>query len=446
MSGPTRTVILGAAGRDFHNFNVVYRHDMETDVVAFTAAQIPGIAGRRYPASLAGHLYPQGIPIEDEHDLEALCRARKVQRVVFAYSDVSHESVMHLASRVLALGADFVLLGPESTYLRAEVPVIAVTAARTGSGKSPLSRWLVRHLAGAGRKVAVVRHPMPYGDLARQRVQRFARPADLDRAGCTAEEREEYEAHITAGSVVFAGVDYADVLAAAEVESEVIIWDGGNNDFPFFRPDLQIAVLDALRGTQADKYHPGEAVLRMADIIVVNKVDVATAEQVQAAESAARFLNSRAPLLRGALRVTLDDAGLVRGRRALVVEDGPTITHGGMPFGAGWVAAIQAGAGEIIDPRVHATLSIRAVYERYPHIGNVLPAVGYTAEELADVGDTINASGAEVVVSGTPFDFAAAVALAMPVVRANYEFAELGPPQLAAAVDVALAGTASRPV
>ncbi len=445
MTGPVRTVILGAAGRDFHNFNVVYRHDMETEVVAFTAAQIPGIAGRRYPASLAGHLYPEGIPIEDENDLEALCRERKVQRVVFAYSDVSHETVMHLASRTLALGADFVLLGPESTYLHAEVPVIAVTAARTGSGKSPISRWLARYLVKGGRRVAVVRHPMPYGDLARQRAQRFAAPADLDRADCTAEEREEYEAHIAGGSVVFAGVDYADVLAAAEAEADVIIWDGGNNDFPFFRPDLQIAVLDALRGTQANHYHPGEAVLRMADIIVVNKVDVATAEQVQAAEAAARLLNARAPQVRGTLRVTLDAGALVRGRRVLVVEDGPTITHGGMPFGAGWVAATQAGAGEIIDPRAHAAPSIRAVYQQYPHIGNVLPAVGYTAGELAGLGDTINASGAEVVVSGTPFDLAAVVSLTMPVVRANYEFEELGLPQLAAAVDAALAGTTSHP-
>lgn len=430
MNHRVRTIILGAAGRDFHNFNTVYRDDPATEVVAFTAAQIPGISGRRYPASLAGGLYPDGIPIEDEANLEALCRRLRVERAVFAYSDVTHEVVMHLGSRALACGADFVLLGPLSTYLTAQVPVVAVTAARTGSGKSPLSRWIVRCLVARGSRVAVVRHPMPYGDLERQRVQRFASTADIAAAGCTAEEREEYESHITAGSVVFAGVDYADVLAAAESESDVIVWDGGNNDFPFFKPTVQVAVLDALRGEQAAAYHPGEAVLRMADIIVLGKSDIATAPQVEAAELAAHGLNPGAPIVRGSLPIRLDDPEAVRGRKVLVVEDGPTTTHGGMAFGAGYVAARNAGAAEIVDPRSSATAFIRKVYAAYPHIGRVLPVVGYSEQQVEALRDTITRSDAEVVVSGTPLDLAALVGISLPVVRARYEFAETGPPAL----------------
>jgi len=401
MSARVRTVILGAAGRDFHNFNVVYRDDPSTEVVAFTAAQIPGIADRRYPAALAGELYPAGIPIEDESDLEALCRAHQVERVVFAYSDVSHAQVMHLASRAMAAGADFVLLGPDRTYLQAAIPVVAVTAARTGSGKSPLSRWIAERLAAGGRRVAVVRHPMPYGDLVRQRVQRFGSKGDIEAANCTVEEREEYESHVAAGSVVFAGVDYGDILKAAEAEADVIVWDGGNNDFPFFRPTIQVAVLDALRAGQADAYHPGEAVLRMADVIVINKVNVASPGQVAEAEAAAKRLNPGARLVRGALPITLDDADAVRGRRVLVVDDGPTITHGGMAFGAGYVAARDAGAAEIVDPRASAPRAILDVYAAYPHIGRVLPAVGYGPAQVAALRETIEASEAEVVVSGT---------------------------------------------
>ncbi|MBI5949783.1 MAG: tetraacyldisaccharide 4'-kinase [Chloroflexi bacterium] len=435
MTGPVRTIILGAAGRDFHNFNVVYREDPATRVVAFTAAQIPGIAHRRYPASLAGSLYPEGIVIEDERDLEAICRREKVERAVFAYSDVGHEEVMHLASRVLAAGADFELLGPDRTMLRAQVPVIAVTAARTGSGKSPLSRWLARKLRDRGIRVAVVRHPMPYGDLEEQRVQRFATVADLDASDCTAEEREEYEPHIAAGAVVWAGVDYADVLEAAQQEASIIVWDGGNNDFPFFRPDLLIAVADALRPGQANRYHPGETVLRMASVVVVTKVDAAAPGDVAAVEAEVRALNPRAPLAHASLPVSLDDPGAVSGRRVLVVEDGPTTTHGGMAFGAGYVAARAAGASEIVDPRESAAGTVRALFAKYPHIGPVLPAAGYSDEEVASLRDTINASRAEVVVAGSPIDLAALTGVAKPVVRARYGFEERSEPLLARCVD-----------
>ncbi|GMV85042.1 MAG: hypothetical protein AMXMBFR80_08990 [Dehalococcoidia bacterium] len=437
MSTRTRTIILGAAGRDFHNFNVVYRNDPATEVVAFTATQIPGIAKRRYPAALAGPLYPVGIPIEDEAELESLCLAHRVQRVVFAYSDVSHEHVMHLASRALAAGADFELLGPERTSLRASIPVVAVTAARTGSGKSPISHWIARRLMERGRRVALVRHPMPYGDLERQRVQRFASSADIAAAGCTAEEREEYESHVAAGLVVFAGVDYGDILHAAEAEADVLVWDGGNNDFPFYHSNLQVGVLDALRAGQANAYHPGEAVLRMSGVIVINKVNAATPEQVALAERTARELNPGARIIRGALPIRLDAPESVRGRRVLVVEDGPTITHGGMAYGAGYVAALEAGA-EIIDPRESAAPLIQAVYAAYPHIGSVLPAVGYGDEQVAALRETIDRSAAEVVVSGTPLDLAALTGAARPVIRARYGFEEAGEPALMELIEAAI--------
>jgi predicted GTPase len=362
-----------------------------------------------------------------------------VERVVFAYSDVSHAHVMHLASRAMAAGADFVLLGPDRTYLQAAIPVVAVTAARTGSGKSPLSRWIAERLAAHGRRVAVVRHPMPYGDLVRQRVQRFGSKENIAAADCTVEEREEYESHVAAGFVVFAGVDYGDILKAAEAEADVIVWDGGNNDFPFFRPAIQVAVLDALRAEQADAYHPGEAVLRMADAIVINKVNVALPEQIAQAEQAARRLNPRARVVRGALPITLDDADAVRGRRVLVVDDGPTITHGGMAFGAGYVAARDAGAAEIVDPRASAPPAILDVYAAYPHIGRVLPAVGYDPAQVEALRETIETSEAEVVVSGTPVDVAALTGVSKPVVRARYRFEEVGEPVLAGLIDRAIA-------
>ncbi len=434
-----RVLILGAAGRDFHNFNVVYRDDPAITVVAFTAAQIPGIAGRRYPAELAGPRYPEGIPIEDEARLETLCATHEVDEVVFAYSDVLHAQVMHLASRALAAGADFTLLGPDHTMLRSSLPVIAVTAVRTGCGKSQISRWLSRRLRQSGRRVAVIRHPMPYGDLVEERVQRFASLADLDAARCSLEEREEYEPHLAAGNVVFAGVDYAAILAAAEAEADLIVWDGGNNDFSFIRPDLNIVIADALRPTQVVTHHPGEAVARMADVAVVNKVDAASAPAVELAVQELRRVNPRAVILRAASPVRLDDPGAVRGRRVVVVEDGPSITHGGMSHGAGYEAARAGGAAVIVDPRSAAAPLIADVYRSYPHIGTVLPAVGYSAAQLAALKATLNAVAADVVVAATPVDLSQLIQLNKPLVRARYEFAEAEQPGLGWIIDRFLA-------
>jgi len=430
-----RVVILGAAGRDFHNFNMVYRGDASTRVVTFTATQIPGIAERRYPPELAGRLYPEGIPVIAEERLEELCRREAVDEVVFAYSDVTHEHVMHLASRALALGADFVLLGPARTMLRASLPVIAVAAVRTGCGKSAIARFIAARLRERGKRAAVLRHPMPYGDLVQERVQRFAALADLDRASCTIEEREEYEPHIALGNLVFAGVDYAAILAAAESEADVIVWDGGNNDFPFIRPDLHIVVTDALRPGHVATHHPGEAVARMADVLIVNKVDAATAADIESLATRCRAINPHALVLRGASPVRLDDPGAVKGRRALVVEDGPTLTHGGMAYGAGLVAARAAGAAEIVDPRASASPEIAAVFAAYPHIGAVLPAVGYSPAQLEAPASTIDRSIADVVVAATPIDLARLIRVSKPIVRPRYAFAEAGEPRLAAVID-----------
>lgn len=434
-NAPTRVVILGAAGRDFHNFNMVYRDAPQYRVVAFTAAQIPEIAGRRYPPELAGSLYPAGIPIVEEDALETLCREQRVDQVVFSYSDVTHALVMHAASRALAQGADFVLLGPARTMLRAPVPVIATSAVRTGCGKSPVTRWLSRRLKGHGLRVAVMRHPMPYGDLARQAVQRFAERADLDVARCTIEEREEYEPHLAIGNVVYAGVDYARVVARAAAEVDVILWDGGNNDFPFLKPDLHLVLVDPLRPGHETTHHPGEAVLRMADIIVITKVNSASPADIERVRAAARAINPRAPIARGSSPLAVEDAERLRGKRVLVVEDGPTITHGGMAHGAGLIAARAAGAAEIVDPRRAAAPAIAALYAQYPHIGPVLPAVGYSPAQLAALADTINAAAADVIVMATPADIAALVAINKPVVRVRYEFAESGEPALGALVD-----------
>ena len=430
-----RILVLGAAGRDFHDFNMVWRDDPAVEVVAFTAAQVPDIAGRRYPRALAGPLYPEGIPVREEAALEAICRAERIDEVVLAYSDLAHEQAMHLASRALAAGADFALLGPRRTMLVSSRPVIAVTAVRTGCGKSAVARWLARRARERGRRVAVLRHPMPYGDLARERVQRFASLADLDAARCTIEEREEYEPHLALGNLVFAGVDYEAILRAAEEEADLIVWDGGNNDFPFIRPDLHIALADALRPRQIATHHPGETVARMADILVVSKVDAATPEDVRTAIGGLQAVNPKAPIVEAASPVRLDDPAAVAGRRVLVIEDGPTITHGGMASGAGMVAALAAGAAEIVDPRPAAAPAIRAVYDAYPHIGKVLPAIGYAAAELAAVAATIAASPAEVVVSATPVDLARLMPIAKPMVRARYDFAELGEPRLSTLVD-----------
>lgn len=429
---------MGAAGRDFHNFNVVYRDDPNNEVVAFTAAQIPGISDRRYPPSLSGARYPNGIPIRNEDELAALCRDEAVDQVVFAYSDVEHVTVMHKASIAMAAGADFKLLGPRSTMIRADVPVIAICAVRTGCGKSQTARWLSRQLKDRGLRVGIIRHPMPYGDLERQAVQRFATRTDLDNADCTIEEREEYEPHIAIGNVVYAGVDYGRIIARAEAESDVLLWDGGNNDFPFLQPDLHIVLVDPLRPGHEKTHHPGEVVLRMADIVLIAKSNSAADADIQRVAETARMVNPTATIVRGASPVRLDRPDLIRGKRVIIVEDGPTITHGGMPYGAGYVAVTQVQEAEIIDPRKTATGEIAKVYDRYPHIGSVLPAVGYYPAQLDALANTINASSAEVVVSATPCDLGALVEIDKPIVRARYEFADIGEPALGDLVETFL--------
>ncbi len=433
-----RVLIMGAAGRDFHNFNTAFRNNATMEVAAFTAAQIPGIAGRRYPPSLAGPHYPDGIPILAEADLAAQCRELGIDEVVFSYSDIPHETVMHAASRALAAGADFRLLGPDATMVTATLPVIAVCAVRTGCGKSQTTRHLSQLLRARGLTAAILRHPMPYGDLERQRVQRFASQENLDKADCTIEEREEYEPHIAAGNIVFAGVDYTDIVAAASREADIILWDGGNNDFPMVRPDLHIVLADALRPGQTTSHHPGEAVLRMADIVVVNKVDAAPPEQVEAVVAEVRAILPGKPILLAASPVILDDPLAVDGKRVLVVEDGPTVTHGGMRHGAGFVAASARPGVAIVDPREAATPEIREIYERYPHIGPVLPAMGYSADQRAALRATIEAVAADIVVAGTPIDLAGIVETSKPVVRARYSYADAGEPTLGSHLDAFL--------
>jgi predicted GTPase len=426
-----RIVICGAAGRDFHNFNAVYRDDADAQVVAFTATQVPGIDMRRYPASLAGPRYPQGIPVVPEAELDALCRRERVDTVVFAYSDVSHLDVMHVASRALAAGCSFAILGPRQTMLASRKPVVAVSAVRTGCGKSQTARYLAAALQARGRRVAVIRHPMAYGDLDRQRVQQFHCLADLDAARCTLEEREEFEPHIEAGHAVLAGVDYAEVLAAAERSADVIVWDGGNNDFPFVEPTVHVVLCDALRPAQLTTHHPGEAVLRMADVVVINKVDAAAPDDVARLQAAIAGIVPGVPVVHAASPVRLDDARQLRGRRVLVVEDGPTITHGGMAFGAGLSAAKAVGDVEIVDPRSSAAPDIARVYAQYPHIGPVLPAMGYSEAQVDALRATINASSAEIVLAATPIDLARFGGIDRPVVRARYGYVDAGAPTLA---------------
>jgi predicted GTPase len=416
-----RVVIMGAAGRDFHNFNVVYRDDPGHQVVSFTATQIPGIAGRRYPAALAGPLYPDGIPIVPESELDALLAEEAIDEVVFAYSDVSHETVMHAASRALAGGADFSLLGPRRTMLASHRPVVAICAVRTGSGKSQTTRRVAELIAEAGLRVAVVRHPMPYGDLVAQRVQRFETMADLVAQKATIEEREEYEPHIAAGRVVFAGVDYAAILAAAEAEADVILWDGGNNDLPFYRPDLLIAVADPLRAGDELHYHPGEAVLRMADVVLINKVDSASVGEVAQVRADVARLNADATVLEARSAVRVDSP--IEGARVVVVEDGPTLTHGGMTYGAGIVAARRFGA-EPVDPRPYAVGSIAEVLARYPDLGPLVPAMGYGAEQTRELAATLDAVPADLVLAATPIDLTRVLSLNKPVVRVRYDLEE----------------------
>jgi predicted GTPase len=419
-----KVLIMGAAGRDFHNFNLVYRDDPETEVVAFTATQIPGIEGRRYPTELAGPRYPHGIEIHPEEELTSLVRERGVDEVVFAYSDVSHEYVMHRASQALAAGASFTLLGPEATMVSSTKPVVAVCAVRTGAGKSQTTRAVVRALRGQGHTPVVVRHPMPYGDIAAQRVQRFASYEDLEEADATVEEREEYEAHLAARTVVYAGVDYEEILKAAQAEADVVLWDGGNNDLPFFRPNVHIVVADPHRPGHETTYHPGEANLRMADVVVINKVDTAEPENVDRVEATARELNPDAVIIRAESPVTVDDPSAVEGNRVLVIEDGPTLSHGEMTYGAGVVAARAHGAAEIVDPRPYVVGSLKGLYEKYP-VGPVLPAMGYSDEQVDEMERTIDAAPVDVVVIATPVDLAKVADIRKPSVRVRYELAEV---------------------
>jgi predicted GTPase len=441
-----RVIIMGAGGRDFHDFNVVFRDDPDSEVVAFTATQIPGIAGRVYPPSLAGPRYPQGIPIRPEEELAELVRERGVDEVVLAYSDLEHETVMHKASIVLAAGADFRLLGPEATMLTSSKPVVAVCAVRTGCGKSQTSRKVGRILVDAGLHVALVRHPMPYGDLEAMRVQRFASLEDIDVSRPTVEEREEYEEPVRLGMVMYAGVDYEAILRRAEQEADVVVWDGGNNDFAFFEPDLLIVVADPLRAGHELRYHPGEANLRMADVVVINKVDSAEARDVEAIVQSVQDVNPLATVVFADSPPVLDPGPDLRGRTVLVVDDGPTLTHGEMPFGAGLVAVRKAGAARVVDPRPHAVGSLREVFARWPQLTNVLPAMGYSREQLRELEQTINAVDCDVVVTGTPIDLGRLIESRHPIRHVRYELEEVGAPTLADVLAPLVARAAPQPV
>jgi predicted GTPase len=431
MDSKERIIIAGAAGRDFHDFNAVFRDNQDYRVVAFTATQIPNIDDRRYPADLAGSLYPEGIPIYPELELSELIREHAVDQVVFSYSDISHEYVMHLASRVLAAGADFRLLGPQRTMLKASKPVVSIGAVRTGSGKSQTSRRVVQLLQqiGFGRVVAV-RHPMPYGNLAAQSVQRFATYEDLERHDCTIEEREEYEPYVNMGAIIYAGVDYHAILRQVEAEADIIVWDGGNNDLPFYKPDLHIVVTDPHRPGHELRYHPGEANLRLADIVVINKVDTADQNSIVTVQQNIRQVNPQATIVKAASPIFVDDPEAIRGKRVLVVEDGPTLTHGEMAYGAGVVAARYFDASEIIDPRPFAVRSIAATFEKYPSTGAVLPAMGYGAQQVADLEETINSTPADLVLIATPIDLGRLINIRVPSQRVRYELQEIGQPTL----------------
>jgi predicted GTPase len=426
-----RVVIVGAAGRDFHNFNLVYRGRDDYEVVAFTATQIPNIEGRVYPPELAGALYPEGIPIRPESDLEAIV-GEGIDEAVFSYSDVTHEHVMHVASRALAAGASFRLLSPRETELSSTKPVVAVCAVRTGSGKSQTTRHVAAALREAGKRVAVLRHPMPYGDLTKQAVQRFARYEDLDAADCTIEEREEYEPHLSEGNLVFAGIDYAAILDRAEQEADVILWDGGNNDTPFIRPDLHIVVVDPHRAGHELRYHPGETNLRMADVCVVNKIDSATQEGIDAVLDSIRTHNPKARVVLAASPFHIEgDLAEIAGKRVLAVEDGPTLTHGEMTFGAAVLAAKANGAAALVDPRPFAVGSIAKTFEDYPGIGELLPAMGYGRDQMEDLRETISRSDADLVLIGTPIDLRRVIELDKPAMRVTYRLREVGEPTLA---------------
>ena len=425
-----KVIIMGAAGRDFHNFNTYFRDNKDYRVVAFTATQIPDIEGRKYPAELAGKLYPKGIPIHAEAELNDLIAAHKVDDVHFAYSDVSHEYVMQKASQVLAAGANFVLLGPKDTMIKSRKPVISVCAVRTGSGKSQTSRRVAEILQKKGRKVVAIRHPMPYGDLVKQKVQRFADYADLDKHECTIEEREEYEPHIDKGIIVYAGVDYGAILRQAEKEADVILWDGGNNDFSFYKSDLEIVVADPHRAGHELRYHPGETNFRRAQVIVINKMDTAKKEDIDVVLANIKRINPKAAIVRANSPTIVEDGGRITGKRVLVIEDGPTLTHGGMKYGAGIVAARKYGAAEIIDPRPFAVGTIKKTFEKYSHLDNVLPAMGYGDKQTRELAKTIEAIDCDLVVSATPIDITRVIKVSKPILRVGYELEEIGSPTL----------------
>ena len=431
MAKRDKVIIMGAAGRDFHNFNVYFRDNAAYEVVAFTATQIPNIDGRRYPAALAGSLYPNGIPIFTESDLTQLIKQHQIDQVIFAYSDVSHETVMHRASVVMAAGADFRLLGPRATMVKSIKPVVSVCAVRTGSGKSQTTRAVATALQAMGKRVVAIRHPMPYGDLTKQAVQRFATLDDLDKHETTIEEREEYEPHIVHGTIVYAGVDYEKILRQAETEADIILWDGGNNDFSFYQPDLNIVIVDPHRPGHEMMYHPGETNLRMADVIVINKIDTANAEDINRVRANIQVANPRATVVDAASPVSADDPNAIRGKRVLVVEDGPTLTHGEMAYGAGVIAANKFGAAEIIDPRPYAVGTIKETYAKFPTTGRVLPAMGYGDKQVRELETTINAAPVDLVLIATPIDLRRIVKIKHPTVRIGYELQEIGRPTLA---------------
>lgn len=422
---------MGAAGRDFHNFNTYFRNNKDYEVVAFTATQIPDIEGRVYPASIAGELYPQGIPIYPEAELSELIKKYEVDQVIFAYSDVSHQTVMHKASQVLACGADFRLMGPDNTMIKSKAPVIAVTAVRTGSGKSQTTRYVAQALTERGKKVAIIRHPMPYGNLEEQVVQRFASYADLDKHKCTIEEREEYEPHIDLGLVVYAGVDYEEILHQAEAEADVILWDGGNNDLPFYHSDLHIVVVDPHRVGHETSYHPGEANLRRADIALINKVDSADPADVEKVKTTIAAINPQAKIIMANSPITVDDPETVAGKKVLVIEDGPTLTHGEMAYGAGVIAAEKLGAAELLDPRPYAVGTIKDTFAKYSHLSRLLPAMGYGKTQVEELEKTINDSPAELVLIGTPIDLRRIMKLDKPALRVRYDLEEIGDKELA---------------
>jgi predicted GTPase len=425
-----RTLIMGAAGRDFHNFNTFYRDNPKYEVVAFTATQIPNIEGRKYPAALAGEYYPEGIPIHPESELVDLIRNENIDQVLFAYSDVPYEYVMHKAALVNATGADFRLMGTKNTQIKSTKPVVAVCAVRTGSGKSQTTRRVSLILRDMGYKIAAIRHPMPYGDLVKQKVQRFADYDDLDKHECTIEEREEYEPHIDNGVIVYAGVDYEAILREAEKEVDIVLWDGGNNDFSFYVPDLLIVVADPHRPGHEMRYYPGETNVRMADVFVINKVDTADPDDVITVRNNLFHLNPEAMVIEGASPLFVDNPEAIRGKRVLVVEDGPTLTHGEMAYGAGFVAARRFGAGEIVDPRPFAVDSIKATYEKYPDTGTILPAMGYGDQMMRDLEKTIEKADVDVVISGTPIDLTRVIKINKPIQRVRYELQEIGEPTL----------------